>query len=62
MTFTLVSIIYPRITTVGQYSEIKEQLQTFNVDYLGTSKIDISWLCSKHSKCTANKRENENGL
>ena len=60
MTFTLVS--YPRITMVGQYSEIREQLQTFNVDYLGTSKNDISWLCSKHSKCTANKRENENGL
>ena len=32
---------------VGQYSEIKEHLQTFNVDYLGTSKMDISWLCSR---------------
>ena len=37
------------LTMVGQYSEIREHLQTFNVDYLGTSKMDISWLCSKHS-------------
>ena len=43
MMFALVSIIYPRITMVGQYSqsEIREHLQTFNVDYLGTSKMDI---------------------
>ena len=47
MMFALVSIIYPRITMIGQYSDIREQLHTFNVDYLGTSKIDISWLCSK---------------
>ena len=39
MMFTLVSIINPRITMVGQYSEIREHLQTFNVDYLGTSKM-----------------------
>ena len=49
MLFTLVSTIYPRITMVGQYSEIREHLHTFSVDYLGTSKMDISWLCSKHS-------------
>ena len=49
MMFALVSIIYPRITTVGQYSDIREHLQNFNVDYLRTSKIDIPWLCSKHS-------------
>ena len=42
MMFALVSIIYPRITMVGQYSDIREHLQTFNVDYLGTSKMDIS--------------------
>ena len=41
MMITLVSIIYPRITMVGQQSEITEHLQTFNVDYLGTSKMDI---------------------
>ena len=29
MMFTLVSILYPRITMVGQYSEIREHLQTF---------------------------------
>ena len=46
MMFTLVSIIYPLIIMVGQSSEITEHLQTFNVDYLGTSKMDISWLCS----------------
>ena len=49
MMFALVSIIYPRITMVGQYSDIGEHLQTFNIDYLGTSKMDISWLCCKHS-------------
>ena len=49
MMFALVSIIYPRITMVDQYSDIREHLQTFNVDYLGTSKMDISWLCSEHS-------------
>ena len=49
MMFALVSIIYPRIAMVGQYSDIREHLQTFNVDYLGTSKMDISWLCSEHS-------------
>ena len=42
MMFALVSIIYPRITMVGQYSDIREHLQTFNIDYLGTSKMDIS--------------------
>ena len=26
---------------VDQYSDIREHLQTFNVDYLGTSKMDI---------------------
>ena len=30
MIFTLVSIIYPRITMVGQYSESCEHLQTFS--------------------------------
>ena len=34
---------------IGQYADIREHFQTFNVDYLGTSKIDISWLCSKHT-------------
>ena len=42
MMFALVSIIYPRITMVDQYSDMREHLQTFNVDYLGTSKMDIS--------------------
>ena len=41
MMFALVSMIYPRITMVGQNSDIREHLQTLNVDYLGTSKIDI---------------------
>ena len=41
MMFALVSIICPRITMVDQYSDIREHLQTFNVDYLGTSKMDI---------------------
>ena len=51
MMLALVSIIYPRITMVDQYSDIREHSQTFNVDYLGTSNMDISWLCSKHSIC-----------
>ena len=57
MMFALVSIIYPSKTMVDQYTDITEHLQTFNVDYLGTSKMDIqciSWLCSnssKHSNC-----------
>ena len=44
--FALVSIIiiYTRITMVGQHSDIREQ-----IDYLGTSKMAISWLFSKHS-------------
>ena len=42
MMFALVSIIYPRITMIGEYTEIRDHLQTFNVDYLGTSKMDIS--------------------
>ena len=41
MMFALVSIIHPRITMVRKYSVIREHLQTFNVDYLGTSKMDI---------------------
>ena len=41
MMFALISIIYPRITMVDQYSDIREHLQTFNVDYLRTSKMDI---------------------
>ena len=49
MMFALVSMIYPRITLIGKYSDIREHLQTFNVDYLGTSKMDISCLCSEHS-------------
>ena len=39
--FALVSIIAT--------NNHREHLQTFKVDYLGTSKMDISWLCSKHS-------------
>ena len=46
MMFALVSIIYPRITIVDQYSDIREHLQTFNVDYLGTSKMDIYHDCA----------------
>ena len=42
MMFALVSIIYPRITMVNQYTDIREHLQIFNIDYLGTSKMDIS--------------------
>ena len=41
MMFALVSITYPRITMVNQYTDIREHLQIFNVDYLGTSKMDI---------------------
>ena len=39
--YALLSIIYPRITMVCKYSVIREHLQTINVDYLGTSKMDI---------------------
>ena len=46
MMFALVSIIYPRITMVDQYSDIREHLQTFNVDHLGTSKMDIYHDCA----------------
>ena len=42
MMFALVSIIYPIITMIGECTEIREHLQTFNVDYLRTSKMDIS--------------------
>ena len=42
MMFALVSIIYPRIAMVNQYTDIREHLQIFNIDYLGTSKMDIS--------------------
>ena len=35
MMFALESMIYPRITMVDQYSDIREHLQTFNADYLG---------------------------
>ena len=46
-------IIYPRITMVDQYSDIRKHLQTFNVDFLGTSKMDIIMivLVNEESNC-----------